>query len=63
MATGGGMDYVLKTVCPGLAAFQTLMQKMLDSELGVDRYMTYIATRKVKTARPNLAKLTTRASK
>ena len=57
VATGGGMDYVMKSVCPTLAAFQALMQAMLDAELGVDRYMTYIATRVVKASRPNIAKL------
>lgn len=56
-ATGGGMDYVMKTICPSLAAFQALMQDMLEAELGVDRYMTYITTRVVKSAQPNLAKL------
>ena len=60
IATGGGMDYVMKTVCTTLAAFQALMQAMLDAELGVDRYMTYIATRQVKTALPNIAKLAAR---
>ncbi|WP_135502431.1 Lrp/AsnC family transcriptional regulator [Roseovarius aestuariivivens] len=59
IATGGGMDYVLKVVTGSLAAFQTLMQTMLDAELGVDRYMTYIVTRTVKTGRPNLSKLAT----
>ena len=57
VATGGGMDYVMKTVCPTLAAFQALMQSMQDAEIGVDRYMTYIATRVVKAARPNIARL------
>lgn len=57
IATGGGMDYVLKTVSPNLASFQALMQSMLEAELGVDRYMTYIVTRTVKTGRPNLARL------
>lgn len=57
VATGGGMDYVMKIVCPTLAAFQILMQSMLDAEFGVDRYMTYIATRVVKATRPNIAKL------
>ncbi|MEI4493480.1 Lrp/AsnC family transcriptional regulator [Mameliella alba] len=58
IATGGGMDYVMKTVCTTLAAFQDLMQDMQDAELGVDRYMTYIATRVVKAGRPNVAALT-----
>jgi Lrp/AsnC family transcriptional regulator of ectoine degradation len=63
IATGGGMDYVLKTVTRDLATFQALMQSMLDAELGVDRYMTYIATRSVKSARPNLARLAARTDR
>jgi Lrp/AsnC family transcriptional regulator of ectoine degradation len=57
VATGGGMDYVIKTLCPTLSAFQELMLDMQDAELGVDRYMTYIATRVVKAVQPNIAKL------
>ncbi len=57
VATGGGMDYVLKAVTSSLPSFQALLQAMLADELGVDRYMTYIATRIVKASRPNLAKL------
>lgn len=57
VATGGGMDYVLKTVCTNLSAFHELMQSMQDAELGVDRYMTYFTTRVIKAARPNIAKL------
>lgn len=57
IATGGGMDYVIKTATSGLAAFQSLMDDMLTAELGIDRYMTYIATRQVKNSRPNLARL------
>lgn len=57
IATGGGMDYVLKVVSPTLAKFQDLMQAMLDAEIGVDRYMTYIKTRTVKKSRPNLVAL------
>ncbi|MBS1302602.1 Lrp/AsnC family transcriptional regulator [Loktanella sp. SALINAS62] len=56
-ATGGGMDYVLKVINANLGTFQTLMQAMLDAELGIDRYMTYIATRVVKATQPNLIKL------
>jgi Lrp/AsnC family transcriptional regulator, regulator of ectoine-degradation genes len=58
IATGGGMDYVFEAITPNLAAFQTLMERMLAAELGIDRYMTYIATRRVKSSKPNLAKLT-----
>lgn len=57
VATGGGMDYVMTIVTTSLSAFQRLMDEMLTAELGIDRYMTYIATREVKSAQPNLARL------
>jgi Lrp/AsnC family transcriptional regulator, regulator of ectoine-degradation genes len=63
IATGGGMDYVLKVVSPSLAAFQTLMESLLAAELGIDRYMTYIVTRKVKSTQPDLARLTAKSGK
>lgn len=63
IATGGGMDYVMKTATPSLAAFQTMMDELLSTDLPIDRYMTYIATRQVKTSRPNLAKLIAKAGK
>lgn len=56
-ATGGGMDYVMKIVTPTLAAFQAMIEEMLLADLKIDRYMTYIVTRQVKTSRPNLEKL------
>ena len=59
IATGGGMDYVMTVVTPNLAAFQRLMEEMLTADLAIERYMTYIATRQVKSSHPNLAKLTT----
>ena len=57
IATGGGMDYVMQTITPDLASFQALMETLLAAELGIDRYMTYIATRRVKSSKPNLANL------
>lgn len=57
VATGGGMDYVMVTITPNLAAFQSLMETLLAAGLGIDRYMTYIATRRVKSSKPNLVKL------
>lgn len=58
VATGGGMDYIIKVVSSGLAEFQALMDTLLAAELGIDRYMTYIVTREIKSAAPNLAALT-----
>ena len=57
IATGGGMDYVLKIFSPSLADFQDLMETLLAADLGIDRYMTYIVTREVKTTQPNLPAL------
>ena len=63
IATGGGMDYVMKTVTPNLAAFQVLMDEMLSAELSIERYITYIATRQIKTSQPNLVKLIAKSEK
>lgn len=62
IATGGGMDYVMKVVVTGLPAFQSLMDSLLSADLGIERYMTYIATRQVKAGQPNLAKLVARTA-
>jgi Lrp/AsnC family transcriptional regulator of ectoine degradation len=63
IATGGGMDYVLNVFTPSLTAFQELMETLLAAELGIDRYMTYIVTRQVKSAQPNLSGLAARSGK
>lgn len=63
VATGGGMDYVMKVISPGLAAFQELMDTLLSAELGIGRYMTYIVTRDIKSAAPSLAGLTANPGK
>lgn len=57
VATGGGMDYVMTVATTSLSAFQELMEEMLSAELGIDRYMTYIATRDVKSTQLDLAHL------
>lgn len=57
VATGGGMDYVMKVVTPSLERFQHVMDMLLSEELGIDRYMTYIVTRIIKSSQPNLDRL------
>ncbi|MTI09797.1 Lrp/AsnC family transcriptional regulator [Curvivirga aplysinae] len=59
VATGGGMDYVMTVVSVNLQAFQELMEELLMAELGIERYMTYIVTREIKSVPPNLNKLIT----
>lgn len=58
VATGGGMDYVLKVYCRTLSDFQNLMEAMLAADLAIERYMTYIVTREIKAEPPSLAVLT-----
>jgi Lrp/AsnC family transcriptional regulator, regulator of ectoine-degradation genes len=60
IATGGGMDYVMTVISPSLSRFQNLMDSLLAAELGIERYMTYIVTREVKSELPNLARLTSK---
>lgn len=57
VATGGGMDYVMTVVTSSLAAFQALMDELLSDDLAIERYMTYIATREIKSCQPDLARL------
>lgn len=63
IATGGGVDYVLKIISPSLAAFQDLIDSLLAAELGIDRYMIYITTREVKSVQPDLMRLAARTGK
>lgn len=57
VSTGGGIDYVLTVLCPSLAAFQSVMDTLLATDLGIARYVTYIVTREIKSTPPNLAHL------
>ncbi|MEQ6250193.1 Lrp/AsnC family transcriptional regulator [Sulfitobacter sp. HNIBRBA3233] len=59
IATGGGVDYIMKVVSASLTAFQEFVEDLHEADLGIDRYMTHFATRQVKTALPNISKLAT----
>ena len=48
-SVGGGVDYILKTMTPDIDAYQRLVDGMLDRELGIERYFTYIVTKTIKT--------------
>jgi len=56
-ATGGGIDYIMKLVVRDVDAYQRLMDRMLDDDLGIDRYFGYIVTKAVKSAPPDIRKL------
>ncbi|MDQ6435176.1 Lrp/AsnC family transcriptional regulator [Mesorhizobium sp. LHD-90] len=47
-AVGGGVDYLLKVVTRDIDAYQRLIDALLEREIGIDRYFTYIVTRTVK---------------
>jgi Lrp/AsnC family transcriptional regulator of ectoine degradation len=45
---GGGIDYLLKVVARDIDGYQRLIDRLLQEEIGIDRYFTYIVTRTVK---------------
>jgi Lrp/AsnC family transcriptional regulator of ectoine degradation len=47
-ATGGGIDYLMKIVVPNVDAYQRLIDNLLQSGLGIERYYSYIVTKVVK---------------
>ena len=50
LATGGGIDYLLKVVTADIDAYQRLIDELLTASIGIDRYFTYVVTRTVKSA-------------
>jgi Lrp/AsnC family transcriptional regulator of ectoine degradation len=50
LATGGGIDYLLKVVVPDIDSYQRLIDGLLMDDIGIDRYFSYIVTRAVKSA-------------
>lgn len=56
-ALGGGYDYLMQVVAPDIAAYQRLMDGLLEGRAGVRRYFTYIVTKTVKEGAPPLAAL------
>ena len=47
-ALGGGVDYLLKIMTRDIDAYQRLVDDLLEQEIGIARYFTYIVTRAVK---------------
>ncbi|MBB4566912.1 Lrp/AsnC family transcriptional regulator [Rhizobium leucaenae] len=47
-SVGGGVDYILKIMTPTIDAYQRLIDGLLDRDLGIERYFTYIVTKTVK---------------
>jgi len=47
-AVGGGIDYMLKFTCNNVDAYQKRVDEMLQSDIGLNRYFTYVVTKPVK---------------
>ncbi|WP_034632808.1 Lrp/AsnC family transcriptional regulator [Maridesulfovibrio bastinii] len=47
-ATGGGVDYMMQVVAADVNSYQRFMDQLLESNVGVDRYFSYIVTKPVK---------------
>jgi Lrp/AsnC family transcriptional regulator of ectoine degradation len=47
-SVGGGVDYVLKVMAPDIDTYQRFVDGLLDREIGIERYFTYIVTKTVK---------------
>ncbi|RUX78649.1 Lrp/AsnC family transcriptional regulator [Mesorhizobium sp. M7A.F.Ca.US.005.03.1.1] len=47
-SVGGGVDYLLKVMARDIDAYQRLVDRLLDREIGIDRYFTYIVIKTVK---------------
>lgn len=54
VAVGGGVDYLVKVEAETVDAYQRLIDEWLTSEVGIERYFTYIVTKTVKQETPPL---------
>ena len=49
-AVGGGIDYMLKFACNSVDSYQKLVDELLQADIGLKRYFTYVVTKPVKCA-------------
>lgn len=47
-SVGGGVDYVLKVMAPDIDTYQRFVDGLLNREIGIERYFTYIVTKTIK---------------
>ena len=47
-AVGGGVDYLLRVVATDIDAYQRLVDRLLEEEVGIDRYFSYVVTKTIK---------------
>ncbi len=51
-AIGGGYDYLMQVITTDVAAFQEMMDGLLESRAGVRRYFSYVVTKPIKELPP-----------
>lgn len=56
-AIGGGLDYILRIATRDIDAYQRLIDIMLNDDIGLKKYYTYVVTKKVKETKVLPAKL------
>ena len=47
-SVGGGVDYFVKIVARDIQAYQALVDRLLASAIGIDRYFTYVVTKTLR---------------
>jgi len=47
-AVGGGIDYMLKFTCNDVDSYQRRVDEMLQADIGLKRYFSYVVTKPVK---------------
>jgi Lrp/AsnC family transcriptional regulator of ectoine degradation len=50
-AVGGGFDYILQIVTRDIDSYQRLVDHLLESQVGLERYFTYVVTKPVKVSK------------
>lgn len=47
-AVGGGYDYIVKCVARDIDHYQTFIEQLLEADIGIGTYFTYIVTKTIK---------------
>lgn len=47
-AVGGGVDYIMQVVARDIRHYQSIIDGLLEGEVGISRYFTYVVTKQVK---------------
>ncbi|TVQ84240.1 MAG: Lrp/AsnC family transcriptional regulator [Micavibrio sp.] len=54
LAVGGGIDYIARFVTRSIEEYQNLMDRLLEDDLGIDRYFSFFVTKPIKKSPPDL---------